>query len=114
MDDQRKSILDTLYDYVNHGVEWGLNQVKNPCPPRKKYGQRNEVPPPETELKEKIDVEVELDTKVQAGIGDDSNIQNEFSPKYSPCHPNGPYIHPDQICPDYNVPACCFIPMQYT
>lgn len=98
---------------VNHGVEWGLNQVKNPCPPRKKYGQRDEIPPPETELKGKMDGEVKLETKVRTGIGESSNIPNEeFSPKFGPYEPKGPYIHPDQICPDYNEPDCCFIPMQ--
>ena len=88
--------------------------MKNPCPPRKKNGRRGKAPS-DTEVQQKIDdhdddEEYKRQTRLGEG-GEDSN--DEHNSKFKdPCEPKGPHLDPDQICPNWNEPTCCYIPMQ--
>ena len=118
---------------VNESVEWGLKQVKNPCPPRKKFDKEDSIHSSEGDLNEKIDngVEIESETRMKIGEGPDApneNIMGKDTPgegttgkditddkssgKFNHCEPDGPYLQPDQICPHINEPPCCVIPFQ--
>ncbi|XP_051157329.1 uncharacterized protein LOC127279167 [Leptopilina boulardi] len=110
MSDQRKSILDKLYECVNNGVDWGINYTKHPCPPKKKSMKKGSDTF-EDDLRRKKNRELENNDKSGKDQDSQGTIRDyrDFQEK---SQDDSDFEKRKDTKPPAEEPPCCDIPMQ--
>ncbi|XP_043479291.1 uncharacterized protein LOC122509358 [Leptopilina heterotoma] len=112
MNDQKKSILDKLYECVNNSVDWGVKNTKHPCPPKKKSTKKGSV---EDDWERKKNRQAELESNEKSETGDDQYSQGtrgdnrDFQEK---SQDNSDHQKQKEIIPTEEERPCCDIQMQ--